>query len=133
MIYDLLFVYGTLRMGSGHRMAERLRAQSLYLGPASARGRLFSLGAYPGFAPGRAGVTKGDLVRLHDPAVTLAWIDDYEECGAAHPPPHEYRRARLSVAGPDAVVEAWVYALPTEGLTLIPGGDFLACAPPGAG
>lgn len=116
-------------------MAARLATQSDHRGPATASGRLFSLGGYPGFVVGPAGETHGDLLRMHDAVATLIWLDDYEECGPLHPPPHEYRRERLLVAGTQGAVEAWVYvyAGATHGLSEIVGGDFLACTGRGAG
>jgi len=44
-----VFVYGTLRRGSGHEMHSFLAAWAELLGPASVRGRLYDInGLYPG-------------------------------------------------------------------------------------
>lgn len=128
----LLFVYGTLRPGSGWPMARRLATEARYLGPARASGRLYAVANYPGFLPGEEGEVIGDLFALRDTA-TLDWLDTYEECTARHPLPHEYRRDTLWVAGSEGACRAWtyLYALPVGGLIPIEGGDFLACARPG--
>lgn len=85
------------------------------------------MGDYPAFLPGPEGQVIGDLLALSDPAATLAWLDAYEECAATYPEPHEYRREKLRVQGPDGLIVAWayVYALPVTDLRLIAGGDFL--------
>nr|WP_082733345.1 gamma-glutamylcyclotransferase family protein [Sphingobium sp. CCH11-B1] len=127
---DLLFVYGTLRPGFPHPMARRLTAEATHVGAASAAGRLYRIADYPGFVPGAQGWVRGDLFRLARPDVTLAWLDDYEECAAHFPPPHEYRRERVRIEGAHGAAEVWtyVYALPVRNLVPIDGGDFLACA-----
>ena len=45
---SLLFVYGTLRPFVDIPMAKWLRRAAHYVGPATMRGRLYDLGAYPG-------------------------------------------------------------------------------------
>ncbi len=129
-----LFVYGTLRPGFDGPMARRLRVEAEHLGTVRTAGSLVMVADYPGFVPGGAGNVIGDLFALHDPA-TLDWLDAYEECAAHQPPPHEYRREIVWVTGRDGPVEAWtyVYAFPADGLGLIAGGDFLACAGDGRG
>ena len=42
-----IFVYGTLRSGSGHPMARRLTSQARLLGKGSVPGRLYDMGWYP--------------------------------------------------------------------------------------
>lgn len=124
---DLLFVYGTLRAGFDGPMARRLVAEARHVGPASVAGVLLRVADYPGFVPGDAGRVTGDLLALDDADATLAWLDDYEQCAPHWPPPHEYRRDRRMVEGPDGPVDAWVYiyARPVAGLPVIAGGDFL--------
>lgn len=132
---DLLFVYGTLRHGAAltadaeRGLAERLRGLFIPLGLARLRGWLYRVADYPALVPDDAGgwVT-GELVRLRDPAQALALLDAYEECSEDFPVPHEYRREVLAVEGQDGPALAWVYAyvLPVDGLTPVPGGDWLA-------
>jgi gamma-glutamylcyclotransferase (GGCT)/AIG2-like uncharacterized protein YtfP len=127
-VTECLFVYGTLRPGSGAPMALRLARESRLIGRATMAGMLYRVGDYPGVVPGPTGCVAGDLLALATPATTLAWLDAYEECALPFPQPWEYRRERLTVAGPDGPACAWVYvyARPTARLRVIPGGDFLA-------
>jgi hypothetical protein len=61
-------------------MAQRLRAQSVYLGRAAMKGRLFHFGNYPGavLSHRSCDVIYGDILRMPQPAATLVWLDDYE-------------------------------------------------------
>ena len=63
---SLLFVYGTLRPFVDIPMAKWLRRAARYMGPATTRGRLYDLGAYPGMraARGRGEFVAGDLYRV---------------------------------------------------------------------
>lgn len=124
---SFLFVYGTLRPGFDGPMARWLRGVAPVIGPATARGALYRVETYPGFVPGDEGAVTGDLFALPDPAALLARLDDYEECAAHFPTPHEYRRGMVTVQGRDGPVEAWtyIYARDVAGLARIEGGDFL--------
>ena len=124
---DLLFVYGTLRRGFDAPMAHWLASVSQYRGVARARGRLYRIGDYPGFVPGGAQWVTGDLLALTGAPAVLARLDEYEECAADFPEPHEYRRERLTVETPSGPADAWtyVYAHAVDGLVGIEGGDFL--------
>ena len=50
----LLFVYGMLRRGSGHAMADFLAERSRFVGQARVRGRLYDLGRFPGMLAAEA-------------------------------------------------------------------------------
>lgn len=127
MTSDLLFAYGTLRMGCATAMAARLLSEADHLGPATVGGRLYRIDDYPGFVPGLEGRVTGDLFRLADAQATLSWVDAYEEATADFPAPQEYRREMLAVETADGPVLAWVYvyARNPAGLPFIAGGDFL--------
>jgi gamma-glutamylcyclotransferase (GGCT)/AIG2-like uncharacterized protein YtfP len=60
-------------------MARWLRRAARYLGPATARGRLYDLGAYPGMraARGRGEHVVGDVYRVSRPEVFRV-LDRYE-------------------------------------------------------
>jgi gamma-glutamylcyclotransferase (GGCT)/AIG2-like uncharacterized protein YtfP len=75
----LLFVYGTLRRFSDVAMAQWLRRSARYVGPATTRGRLYDLGAYPGMrsARGRGETVAGDVFRIADPRIFRV-LDRYE-------------------------------------------------------
>lgn len=124
----LLFVYGTLRHGLDDPMADWLRNAARHVGPAVAQGRLYRVGGYPAFVPGGSDAVSGDLFALADPAAVFAMLDDYEECAAPFPEPHEYRRERLIVRGEHGPVEVWAYIYNRDvgALDRIESGDFLA-------
>jgi gamma-glutamylcyclotransferase (GGCT)/AIG2-like uncharacterized protein YtfP len=107
-----LFIYGTLMIGSGHAMARRLARESRPVGPGTAPGRLYDLGAYPGAveAEGAGACIHGQVVRLNHPGRSLSWLDVYEGCGESDTEPHAYRRvlAPVRLATGDRV-DAWMY------------------------
>ena len=76
---SLLFVYGTLRPFVDIPMARWLRGAACYVGPATARGRLYDLGPYPGLcaARGRGELVIGDVYRVSRPGIFRA-LDRYE-------------------------------------------------------
>lgn len=76
---SLLFVYGTLRPFVDIEMAKWLLNAARYLGPATTRGRLYDLGAYPGMnaARGRGERVVGDVYRVTNPRVFRV-LDRYE-------------------------------------------------------
>lgn len=107
-----LFVYGTLMRASGHPMAARLKSQSLYLGRGCISARLYNLGGYPAAIPSDKArdSVHGDVVKLPRPALTLAWLDKYEGCGAGAPEPQAYERVIAPVVLSDGERrDAWVY------------------------
>jgi len=122
-----LFVYGTLRPGFDGAMALWLRGVAPLIGPATAHGALYRVESYPGFVPGDEGVVAGELFAMPDPVAVLARLDEYEECAAHFPVPHEYRRGLVTVMTDKGPVEAWtyIYARDVAGLARIAGGDFL--------
>ncbi len=110
---DLLFVYGTLRRGTGHPMASFLEQRARYVGRGRTPGHLYDLGAYPGMvlAAGTEDWVRGDLFALADPEQTLAELDRYEGCGPDDPRPWYFQRALAPVQRDDgAEVAAWVYS-----------------------
>jgi gamma-glutamylcyclotransferase (GGCT)/AIG2-like uncharacterized protein YtfP len=137
-----LFVYGTLRHGSGHPLARLLATHARFVGRARFTGRLFDLGAYPAAVPApEGGEVVGELYRLLAPEILLPLLDRYEGCtegpqerardtpGAPGSPGGEYRRERLPVRlEHGGTREAWIYLYnrPTERLRPIPGGDYLS-------
>jgi gamma-glutamylcyclotransferase (GGCT)/AIG2-like uncharacterized protein YtfP len=115
---DHLFVYGTLRRGSGHRMHRILAEGASFVGQGRVPGELYHLGWHPGAVPVRAesGVhqgpraIRGELYRLHEPGRMLALLDDYEGCGPADPEPHRFVRERIEVLlDRGGRVTSWIY------------------------
>ncbi len=128
---EFLFVYGTLRRGSGHPMQALLARRARWVGPALFRGRLFRVAAYPAVVPSkRPGErVRGDLYALGASGPLLDVLDAYEGCDAAKSAPSEYVRIRLPVRlrrGP--CVEAWLYVYnrPLRHLRRLSSGDFLS-------
>ena len=99
-MHDRLFVYGTLRPGCGHPMADFLAAHATHLGQAITAGRLYDLGRYPGMLePAVDGDwVVGDLFEVTTPAV-LQKLDDYE--GIESPRPAFFERQVVMVQMPD--------------------------------
>lgn len=131
--YDLLFVYGTLRRGCDTAQAARLHDEGAWRGTGKVRGRLYRLGWYPALVEdvAQGGWVTGDVFRMTEPEITLAWLDAYEECGPAFPQPQEYRREVISVWLACAEVRAWAYLYnrAIDGLECIAAGDWLRCRP----
>lgn len=104
-----LFVYGTLKRGSGNRFAQLLAAQARFVGEARMPGRLYDLGDHPGavssHVPGEW--VHGEVFLLKRPATTLAALDRYEGS--------EYERRIVLVQPASAKqIEAHVYFLKRE-------------------
>jgi len=126
---DLLFVYGTLRRGTGHRMQLVLQRGTEFVDSARFQGRLYSVARYPGIIasddPGDQVV--GDVFRLQSPADLLRRLDRYEACNPADPDSpyvREQRGIRLD-SGRTCVAWIYLYNRPIKSLTRIASGDFL--------
>lgn len=73
-----LFVYGTLRGGLEHPEARWLSEHSERLGAATAKGKLFRIGWYPGLVECGKEIVTGELLLLDDPSLVLERLDIYE-------------------------------------------------------
>lgn len=125
---DHLFVYGTLRVAAGHDLQRELGRHARRLGEGRVAGRLYDLGRYPGLVPDRKdGDVIGDVYRLGQSRALLAVLDRYEACAPRMPAPREYRRIPIQVHWKRRRLWAWVYVYgrPTQGLRVLPGGDYL--------
>jgi gamma-glutamylcyclotransferase (GGCT)/AIG2-like uncharacterized protein YtfP len=116
---SLLFVYGTLRPFVDIEMARWLRGAARYLGPATAPGRLYELGRYPGLtvARGRREFVVGDVYRVANARVFRV-LDRYEA---------NFVRERCVVQLERGVrVAAWVYRYRygVAGAMRIASGDY---------
>ena len=98
-----LFVYGTLRRGSGNRFARVLATQAQFISQARMHGRLYNLGDYPAAVPSDvfADWVRGDVFRLNQAEATLAALDEYEGDLFARVPQPVYL--------PSGMQLAWVY------------------------
>ncbi len=141
---EYIFVYGTLRKGMGHPLNRALEAHATHAGPGCFAGKLYDLGSYPAAVPyndnrvphHEGGMVTGDLYRLHRPERILPLLDRYEGCTDIDGSGADYRREACRVQRmplpdgnkPDGEsVRAWIYLYnrPTDGLKIIPGGDYL--------
>lgn len=128
-----LYVYGTLRAHTRHRIHDELMKRFRLLGRGYANAELFDLGVYPGiiFPPtGDGRRTTGEVYELNSDNMAESWaaLDEYEGCGPDDPRPHLYERRLIPIQLEDGrKVEAWTYTLTyLPGWAVpIPGGDYL--------
>jgi gamma-glutamylcyclotransferase (GGCT)/AIG2-like uncharacterized protein YtfP len=130
-MFELLFVYGTLRQNTNHPMQQLLAQHSRFIAMARYQARLYQVDYYPGAVPSNNADDQvvGELYQLIQPDLLLPALDNYEECGSGFAQPQEYRRELQSVVlenGDSVVAWVYVYNRSTEGLRLIKSGDFLA-------
>jgi gamma-glutamylcyclotransferase (GGCT)/AIG2-like uncharacterized protein YtfP len=125
-----VFTYGTLMRSSGHHMAKKLQGESRLVDYGSIPGKLYSLGDFPGLVLPSEPDDRvyGEVISLINPAMSLAWMDDYEGCGLSDPEPHAYERIIIPVTlQTGGQLHAWVYIYKLSVLSaeLIPDGRFL--------
>lgn len=108
---DLIFVYGTLMLGATNSFARQFHAQSTFIGKATWMGKLYLVTHYPGAVKSSNPdeLIHGEVWQMHSPKVTLEILDEYEECSATHPLPHEYLRSLENIKLDHQEVRAWVY------------------------
>ena len=123
-----LFVYGTLRAGSIHPMAHRLRVGAKLIGRGSAPGMLYDFGDHPGAVFTRDSKYRviGDVFELKAGPRLLADLDRYE--GFTGGDDDMFRRIAIEVTlDKGGKVEAWTYGLAeAPRARLIGTGDFIA-------
>jgi gamma-glutamylcyclotransferase (GGCT)/AIG2-like uncharacterized protein YtfP len=115
-MFDLLFVYGTLRSEFDNRYARLLRAAATSMGRATVAGSIYRVRHFPAYRPRPEGKVQGELYRLHTPEMTLAVLDEYEG--------EEFERVVVHIFNNGA----WIYQYkgdPQED-TRIASGDFRA-------
>ncbi len=122
-----LFVYGTLMRGWSNRYAQLLHAKAEFLGEASAAGRLYDLGRFPGatFDSDDRSRVWGEVFRL-DAVALLDELDAYEACRPQDPEPHLFRRRVVEVKAGQVSMRAFAYELTdaAKARTAIPSGRF---------
>ncbi|MEL6922411.1 MAG: gamma-glutamylcyclotransferase family protein [Bacteroidota bacterium] len=126
---ELLFVYGTLMKGIETNITQYLRANSRFLGIAYTHGRLYDLGSYPGLvcdASTEAKVT-GHVYELTAAEDLWPFLDRYEGYDPARPELGQYRRqiCEAYIDGKILSCHTYHFQQSTEGLVLIPNGDYL--------
>ncbi|MEL6192125.1 MAG: gamma-glutamylcyclotransferase family protein [Bacteroidota bacterium] len=127
---DLIFVYGTLRKGFSHPMADMLASHAQYVGAGSTFGSLFDLGPYPAaiFSEEGAYIVKGDVYRIKSPQHLLPLLDEYEGYRADDLENSMYKRVLIKVYCKEDELEVWGYTYlpPPPSKGLIPSGDYLS-------
>jgi gamma-glutamylcyclotransferase (GGCT)/AIG2-like uncharacterized protein YtfP len=126
-----LFVYGSLMSSAGHRMGKRLAREARHIGEASAPGRLYKVGRYPGMVAGGAEGERvhGEVYALHNPVQALRWLDAYEGLAEGSPHHGEYARCELPVrlaSGTAIRCWAYVYCRDVSGLPALADGRWVA-------
>jgi len=103
-----LFVYGTLRTGSGHPMGRVLAHNARWIGRAAIRARLSRVGPYAAAVEDHAaGWLDGELFEVTGGALVWRALDRYEGC---EDEADDYERRRVSVLSAQASVPRWVEA-----------------------
>jgi gamma-glutamylcyclotransferase (GGCT)/AIG2-like uncharacterized protein YtfP len=125
-----LFVYGTLLPGLAPPRMARIVSRLRDAGPAYARGKLYSLGKYPGAVLRKQGPKVwGRLFVIPEAPEFLQKMDEYEELDSAHPGRSEYvRQLQTIFLCSGKRTPAWVYVYnrrPGRALR-IASGDFAA-------
>jgi len=128
---EFIFVYGTLRQAFALPVHGSMKRYCRFHGQGSLRGHLYQLDGYPGVIETtrcRCRV-QGELYRIIDKDELFLLLDDYEQCSAKYPKPHEYVRKQVdTTARGGAGCRAWVYVynLAVAGLERIPSGDYVS-------
>jgi gamma-glutamylcyclotransferase (GGCT)/AIG2-like uncharacterized protein YtfP len=121
---DCVFVYGLLK--SGCELHHHC-AQGTFIGEATVRGGLYSLGEYPAMIEGD-GIVHGELYRFEDIAVTLEVFDEIEDYDPQNPESSLYvRTVKPATLDKDKTsVQAWIYVYnrDVKGLTPIKSGNW---------
>lgn len=120
----LLFVYGSLRPGSGHAMSEWLQGQARHLGPAwLPDAELHRVSWYPGMVAG-TGEVRGDLFLLADPTAALPALDAFEAIQGRDDDEYERRLCTVRCEHGE-VVTAWAYWYRRPVQARVASGDWL--------
>jgi gamma-glutamylcyclotransferase (GGCT)/AIG2-like uncharacterized protein YtfP len=132
LLVPLLFIYGSLRAGSGNPHAAFLHSCCRHGGMGRMPGRLFRHGSVHGalYEPGTAGSVVGDVLELPGGSVEemLTSLDRYEGIGAGLPAPAAFKRELVTVSLADGTLLqcwAWLYIHPVKGMIHVRHGDAL--------
>lgn len=127
---DKLFVYGTLLNDIHSMIANHLKTHSEMIGDATAKGKIYDLGSYPGlvYQPDNDSVVFGQVFKLDDPEDVLRTLDNYEGISNESPSNNEYLRdiIEVNIEGKVEACWAYVYIKSTEGLKEITSGNYIS-------
>lgn len=99
---NYLFVYGTLKSMFQNPTAIKLREASELIGPASIKGSLYNMGAYPALVLDSKERVYGELYQINE-AIVFDWLDEYEEV------PVLYVRRKVKAKCNDEKYKCFVY------------------------
>ncbi|WP_214001099.1 gamma-glutamylcyclotransferase family protein [Arsukibacterium sp.] len=132
---DYLFVYGTLRHHAprrtvGQQCYQLLQQHASFIAEGRLQAKLYLVDYYPGavISDNPAWQVAGEVYQLKQPALLLAELDAYEECGPGCTMPTEYLRLQQQITLENGeMISAWVYIYnhPIDHLQQILSGDFL--------
>lgn len=121
----LLFLYGSLMRGFPPHDRFGLHRRAAFLGPGSVRGRLISLGPYPGLIADAAGTVRGEVYRVKDPRL-ISDLDRFEDFDPARPKASLYLRVTVPLLDDGRRVQVYRYNRPAGGIAAVPDGDWRA-------
>ena len=106
----ILFIYGTLHPDRAPAEIAPYARRLTSLGPATIRGKLYNLGAYPGIILDEtAPEVPGELFTVPD-AATLAALDAYEDYRPNDPASSLFLRVEATATLPNgSQLTCWVY------------------------
>lgn len=107
-----LFVYGTLRRGAGHPMADLLSRHITSVAGATVGGRLFDTGRYPAAVESQDArdLIHGELYELDRPDEVWVWLDEYEGYSPGNEADSLFVRRQAMVTPENGrPAPAWVY------------------------
>lgn len=124
-ITDLLFVYGTIKRGGHNAFAAHLQQHGTYVGNGWFSGRLYQIDGYPGAIYDSSVPTSvwGEVYQIHQPAVTLSLLDNYEGVDD-NPPMYTRRIVPVNLGDQKIACQAYLYTLPMINLVRIDSGQF---------
>lgn len=130
MAIEFIFVYGTLRKETATSMYHMIARNCEYFSDGYMQGKLYEVNGYPGSIESDNPNDKvyGELYRIANSGLVLSELDEYEECTAQYPEPHEYIRKKLPIILFDeGSVTAWSYVFnhDVSNLMQIESGDYL--------
>jgi gamma-glutamylcyclotransferase (GGCT)/AIG2-like uncharacterized protein YtfP len=131
MLIPYLFVYGTLRRECQHTTNLLLKNNSCYINNGYFYGKLYNVSYYPAaiISDNKNEKVYGELYYLLEPEIIFSQLDEYEECSANFPLPHEYQRLLQTVyLNDNTQKQAWVYCYQYDvsPLMQIITGDYLS-------
>ncbi len=114
-----LFVYGTLRKGSGDEFASLLESASDFVATGCVRGSLYRIAHYPGWVEDSDGWVQGEIRQPRDSGSLLHELDEYEG--------PDYRRVLRVMETDGGPLQCWVYlySRSIEGKSRVVSGDWL--------